>query len=250
VGTATGDQVTVVVDDASDSLGRSVADALRRRRRPVHHVPAERLGLLRVHVEGARASIDGRQLGGVLFRASPWARFGSGFDTDDASFAQAEVTATWLAITRLPTVIAVNRLHPEASVTFSEWPVWRRCLADVGVAQVELAVGDADRGGATWLPWGGGMASAPGPVARRSFATALTSAVGLRRSVWLDGERLAGTGSPPAERAAAHLADIGLRFVGILTDSSGRVATATAYPRVPDDAVPKVAERLGGLLES
>lgn len=244
------DGVILVVDDRGDQLAGLVADTVRRHRRAVRHVLAERLGLLRVHLSGDGATVDGQRLDAILFRASPWSRFDRGFAHDDASFATAEVTATWLAITRLPSVNAVNRLHPEASTTLCEWPVWRRYLSRSGVAQVNVGVGDVDGSVTTWLPWGGGMASAPGGFARRAFAPALTSANVAERTLWLDGDQLTGHPSPHARQAAERLAEAGVRLAGILTDAEGRVVTATARPTVADDHAALVADRVAQALAS
>lgn len=242
--------MVLVVDDGTDSLARRVAEILGRRGCTVEHVPSERLGLLRLHLEAGRVTIEGQRLDSVLFRASPWSRFDTGYADDDSAFATAEIAAAWLAISSLPTVVALNRLHPEASVTFSEWPVWRRSLASAGVAQVDLRTGDIDGARLTWLPWGGGVARAPGTAARRVLAPAMATVVGLRHGLWLDGARLAGAWSSPAERAASCLATLGVRLAGITTDSSGRVVTATSRPRVEDGDLPVVAERVAQVLAS
>ena len=242
--------LTLVVDDATDALARQVAAELARRGRQVEHVPALRLGMLDVHLAGRSATVNGRRLGAVLFRAAPWSRYDAGFTDTDASFATAEVAATWLAITQLPSVISLNRLHPEAWSTFSEWPVWRRCLAAAGVPQVEIGVGDLEEIEPTWLPWGGGVATAPRAAIRRSFAPALTRATGLRHGLWFDGTLLDGSGSPAAEQGAASLAADGIRLAGISIDRSGRVAAATAHPRVADATAAAVAGQVADALAS
>lgn len=238
------DGVTVVVDDGADALAAEVTDELRHRHRPVIHVDAPRLGLLDVQLADGNVEVEGCPVRAVLFRATAWSRHDGGFVDEDATFASSEVTATWLAATRLPGVIAINRLHPEASMTFSEWPVWHRALAAARVPQAQLAIGDVGLSHATWLPWGGGVARRPKAEVRRSFAPALLEGDLGGVGLWLDGMLLAGTGSDAAQAAAGCLVAEGLRLVGITLDRRGQVAFAAARPIVPEGSVSAVARHV------
>ena len=237
----------LVVDDLTDSLAANVAGELRRHGVPVRHVLARTLGLLDLHVDRDEVLIDGAQLAAVFFRAGPWTQYAEGFRADDIGFASMEVSATWLAITARPTIVAVNRPDAELWTTRAEWAVWRRRLLAAGVPCVDLDVGAVDGPYSHWLPWGGGgVAQPPGSHSRRLFASALTNATSPRSAVWFAGRTFPDLPHPP------ELADFfgrhGIALAGISTDDHGRIALCTAHPQVDEPTArivaPLIAERL------
>jgi hypothetical protein len=239
----------VVVDDGDDPLADAVDEALRQDGVTTLRLAGRALARTRVELTADDVRVRGRRVRAVLFRASPGGGLAAGFRVDDASFSSSEARAAWLAVLHAPSVVAVNRADAEVWFALADWPIWRRRLAAAGVPLAPLAAGAVDVGpDASWLPWGGGVATPKTRAVRRAFGAAMVPTKSLASAVVAGGAVVDGTDGEGVRAAAAELSRWGVSLAGVVADEDGRVVSATAAPSVTAAVAPAAARRLTEVL--
>ena len=244
--------IAVVAEDA-DPVARAVEAKMRQLRRRVLYIPTSELASIPLQIVDDSLLLQREAISAVLFRARPDSHFGGNFVESDASFSSNEARATWLAALNLPSVCAINRADEELWFSNAEWPIWRRRLISEGIPVVSLSVGDIDSLNdrpVVWMPWGGVFAHPPGPYARRAFATALIPAEGIHVTLWCCGSPIDGPGDGFIRGAASVMSSHGIELASIVSDSTDRIVSCTAYPDVPESFVSPVAHRITEVLNA
>jgi hypothetical protein len=235
----------VVVADEVDCLAAALRQELRQRACSVRQVTASQLAALRVNVSGSQVLVEGTPISGLIFRARSDGPFSQGFAEADADFCANEARAAWLSALQLPGLFVLNRPDAEVWYSASEWSVWHRRFEAAGLPVVPLAVGALPgSGGGWWLPWGGGVATPPGPAVRRTFAAAVADAGVLSRNLCCYGESIDGPEEPVIEAVCRVLSHYGISLATVTTDEQGRVVSCSTQPEVPDLVAPKAAHRI------
>jgi hypothetical protein len=240
----------VVVNVPEDSLANLIATKLQAQGTHVLHVTPDALGSLQTSLENDSFDVDGRPVGGILFRSSPNAFFSTGFKTEDQRFCDAEIRAAWLAALHLESVLAVNRYDAVAWFEGLDWPVWRRRLIQAGIPAAPFAVGDvASDPSYAWYPYVSHYAhSVPGAKTRKILGSALTQAVPAQVSLLVGDEIVAGKATPAVLAASELLRDAGVRIAEIVTDADERIITVNTLPMISDAQLGElVSQRIAGM---
>jgi hypothetical protein len=207
------------------------------------------LATLRVACDADMCTVDGKRVSTVVFRARPSLMVAPGFTESDASFAAAELRATWAHILSMPGMVAVNRATADSWFSGSEWAVWRRRLQARGVLMAPRNIGRPYADG-WWVRWTGGQERAPdAPVAER-LGTAtiergtLTRALCCAGEVWSEAE-----GAAPLGVARALLEE-GLVLSEVVLDESGRLVGLETTPAVAPAQARDVASSLARWIDA
>jgi hypothetical protein len=241
------DSIAVVV--GRDLLAQAMTDHLRRRGVEVLAVCGHQLGDLTWSLEAMSLKIERRQVRALLLRDPPSAIAGLGYSPEDHGFVAAELGATVLAATHLPSVLAINRLDADGWFEDGQWPVWHRVLKKAGVKVSRLQVG-CSSSGEVWRPYTGGPARPPpSKVVRRTLGTALADAPVQGSVLFACGDAIGGDPPPAVREAALVLERCGIRLANIWFDTAGSVATVDAFPAVAQDMLDPVVVRLAARLD-
>jgi hypothetical protein len=193
---------------------------------------------LKVTLEPDRFLVEGRQVSGILFRATPDSRFSDSFSSEERPFVDAEIRAVWLAAMQIESILAINRHDAGSWFEGSGWSVWRRRLIEQGVPVSRFWFGD-DGAGDDWqwhlhsLP---SVRPAPGRKTRRALAAPVTGSVAHQTTLLVDDLLLPGSPQPASAKTADLLRSWGIRLAGIVSDDEGKVLSVDTlpHPQMPD----------------
>jgi hypothetical protein len=228
----------------SDPLAHACAAALEARAVETLRLEPEALGDVPVSLDRSGLSLRRRPIAGLLWRALPQRTSLPGFAPEDRGFALSELSATMLAATQHPAVLAINRFDADTWFEDGDWTVWRRRLRAAKRDVCRLRIGDTD-GGTWWRPYlGGPDRPPPNAVVKRVLAPALADAPHAGTTLVVCGEPL-GAGAPPAVVDAGRLLDEhGLALAAIGHDADGTPVKIDPHPFVPDALVPDIVPLL------
>jgi hypothetical protein len=237
-----GESIAVVV--GRDLLAQAMTDHLRGRRVEVLAVCGHQLGDLTWSLESGSLKVERRQVRALLLREPPSAIAGLGYAPEDHGFVAAELGATVLAATHLPSVLAINRLDAEGWFEDALWPVWHRVLKKASVKVSRLHVGGLGSG-AVWRPYTGGPdRPPPSEAVRRTLGTALAGVPVQGSVLFACGDAVGGEPPRAVREAASVLERCGIRLMDISFDAAGSVATVDAFPEIAEDMLDPVVARL------
>jgi hypothetical protein len=241
-----GDQgCVVIIGDESDSLSMMVAHELQQRKVPVTHFLPSSLANRRVRIRHDSFTVDGQPARGVLWRCVPGATFSADFISEDRSFCDAEVRATWLCAMNLSSVLAVNHYDAAAWFEGPGWTIWRRRLLKAGVPVSSFSYGATESpDGWAWFPYNAFHGrEAPRSASRRTLGTALSRRTVKQRSLIVCGEVMTGESSSAVVTAVGVLNRAGIQIAEAATDLEGRILTVNTEPNILDSALAQRASR-------
>jgi len=239
------DGSVVFVHEDGDVFVDALAERIEARGHSTRKIRACEVASVSFRWEERRVQIDGEQVSGLVFRASPDADFGLEFEEADVDFVNAEVKAIWLGLMQLPLPV-LNRLDAEVWYSMSEWPVWRRRFVDCGIPVAPLVVGSGGRGERTWLPWGGGKLPEPDAVSARALSCATTGAGEIEQVVFCEGEVLGHRSGHALSRAARAAKSWGITLMGVAVNVRDEIVMATSFPGLDETLIPAVSDRVAG----
>lgn len=277
---ASPEAVAVLVAPPDDPLATAVRRELAARGRTTLPIAARELGDARLTLDSATSggqaplpSLDGEEIGAVLWRVPPDGPLTRGWSEEDRSFADAEVRSAWLAVLEHPGVFAVNRLGADLWFEGAGWAACRRRLQSSGVSLSPMGYAGLGRG--AWIPYGarrprsqpagpllrplGAAGAGPGPsrpgmalFGRQIDRTGACGPVGSRGDLTScrSGRSLSTAGSrrSAGPDAAAELDAAGIHLAGLSTDAEGRICRIDPLPPLSADEAtriaPEIAERM------
>lgn len=234
--------VVVLVDDGRDGFVRALQALFAANGVRTRLLQSTCLASVALTLDSGGARLHDAVIDVLVFHARPNSGFSRDFVAGDQDFCDQETKALWLAVLSSG-VTTLNKPDAEIWYTRSEWSAWHRRLQAADVDTAELRVGDIECGpDSTWLPWGGGAASPPGPAARRAFAPAQVTDQPLREDLVVYGRPIRRSAPPVVEAAAKLLRDSGTNLATVVTDNRNRVAGCTAFPTIGAETLAAAAE--------
>ena len=226
-----------ILSRGPDPLAEAVADALVREGTPILEVCLPQAASHTVTIRNAMLWVSGRQVGAMLIRSRPGPlTLSHGFALEDCAFVDAELSATLLAASALPSIRSVNRYDADAWFEGSGWHSWRRKLGAAGVPVSPFLFGDCEAtDDTTWVPYlSGTIERSLDRKTRSALGCAITSARERSRSLAVCGRVISGCGGETVGKAVRTLLGHGVGLVEIAVDGDDRVLSVDTTPVVTD----------------
>jgi hypothetical protein len=221
-----------IVSEVTDSLAKAVATSLKVQGVWTEEILPAALGDVRIVLRDDSLFVNGGRMGGIFFRASSDSNFSQGFVTEDRSFSDAEVRATWLAALNLQSIVAINRYDATAWFEGLRWTVWRRKLLQAGIPVCDFTFGDVQtEHNVFWHPYTSDVSqSAPERSICRVLGSAISPSDAKHVSFAVCNQIISGCPKANLLATVRALSDVGVGLAEITTDSDDRILSVNPQP--------------------
>jgi hypothetical protein len=217
---------------------------------PVRAIDPHRLDEHTWTLDGRSCHLDRQPLGALLIHARPYGLSASGFVPEDAPFAAAELSATLLAASQLPDVLAINRLDAEA--WFEDACPGLLVRRAAGGRACPMSYGAWPRGAdVAWRPYRALQERRPpADVAARAMGAMLAPRGALDRGWYaVCGRPLEPAAPRSVDRLARSLWSEGIGLAKLYVDRRGRLGGLDVCPPIEertaaDPAAARIAEAI------